>query len=66
MASAANPGPRPKLTVAGAADYWACSERTIRNLVASGELPACRIGPRMIRIDPRDLDRLERPVQAAR
>ncbi len=63
MASAANPEPRPKLTVAESADYWACSERTIRNLIASGKLPAVRVGARMIRVDPRDLDRLARPVQ---
>jgi excisionase family DNA binding protein len=63
MASAANPEPRPKLTVAGAAERVPCSQRTIRNWITAGLLPAEKVGPRMIRIDPRDLDRLTVPAR---
>lgn len=63
MARTASPEPRRKMTVAEAARYWGCSERTIRNRIASGELPASRFGPRMIRLDSRDLDRLARPAR---
>lgn len=55
-----------KLTIAEAARRVPCSQRTIRNWIAAGLLPADKVGPRMIRVDPRDLDRLARPVQAAR
>jgi excisionase family DNA binding protein len=54
--------PERKLTVAESAGRVPCSQRTIRNWIAAGLLPAERIGPRMIRVDPRDLDRLVHPV----
>ena len=58
------PGRQRKLTVAEAADYHGCSEKTIRRAITDGRLRAYRVGPRMIRIDPRDLDRLARPIPA--
>ena len=64
MALAASPEPQRKMTVAEAARYWGCSQRTIRNRIASGELPASRMGPRMIRLDPGDLDRLAQDAVA--
>ena len=42
------------------------SERTIRRWIASGILPAFRVGPTLIRIDPADLDELDRPIPSAR
>jgi excisionase family DNA binding protein len=57
--------PDPTLSVADAAYRRRCSQKTIRRLIASGDLPAYRIGARMIRIDPRDLDRLARKIPAA-
>jgi excisionase family DNA binding protein len=66
MASTASPGRQRKLSVAEAADYHGCSERTIRRAIAAGRLRAYRVGVRMIRIDPRDLDRMARRIPAAR
>ena len=48
--------PRPLLTIPDAAFRLALSEKTIRRRVASGELPAVRLGAR-IRIDQDDLER---------
>ncbi len=62
MATAASPQRQRRLSVAEAADYHNCSERTIRRAIRDGRLRAYRVGPRLIRIDPRDLDRLARPI----
>jgi excisionase family DNA binding protein len=51
-------------SVASAAEYARVSAKTIRRRIADGSLPARRVGPKLIRIDPRDLDRLFRPVAA--
>jgi excisionase family DNA binding protein len=64
MAPAASPARQRRLSVAEAADYHRCSEKTIRRAIADGRLRAYRVGSRMIRIDPRDLDRLARPIPA--
>jgi excisionase family DNA binding protein len=52
------------LTQAEAAEYLNVTDRTIRALVRRGELPAYRVGARMIRIDARDLDALLKPIPA--
>ena len=39
-------------TTATLAEEWGCSERLIRNLVASGELRAFKLGEKLIRIPP--------------
>lgn len=44
----------PLLTYAGAATLLRVTDRTVWGLVASGKLPAVRIG-RAVRIDPVDL-----------
>lgn len=38
------------------------STRTIRRWIAQGLLPAARLGPRLVRINSVDLDRLTRPI----
>ena len=38
---------------------------TIRNLIASGELPAFRLGTKIIRIKQDDLDAVYEPVRSA-
>ncbi|MFC9919151.1 helix-turn-helix domain-containing protein [Agromyces binzhouensis] len=38
------------------------SPKTIRRWIAAGVLPASRIGPRMIRLRPVDVDALVTPV----
>jgi excisionase family DNA binding protein len=59
-------GPKRPATVAHGAQAYSCSTRTIYRYIASGLLPAYRLGPRMLRIDLDDLERLARPVPAAR
>jgi excisionase family DNA binding protein len=66
MATAATPQRQRKMSVAEAADYHNCSEKTIRRAIRDGRLRAYRVGPRLIRIDPRDLDRLARRIPAGR
>lgn len=48
----------------GAARRYDVSERTIRRLIAEGDLPAYRVG-RQIRIRVADLDALATPIPAA-
>ena len=46
-----------------AADYLGVTDRTVRNYVARGVLPASRVrGSRLVRIDRADLDRLLKPI----
>jgi excisionase family DNA binding protein len=47
------------------AAYAGVSVKTIRRRILDGSLPAHRMGPRLLRIDRADLDRLFRPVPAA-
>lgn len=56
----------PKLiSIADAADRLSCGTRTIRGWIAEGRLTAYRVGPRLIRIDVAELDRLLRPIPNA-
>ena len=45
------------IDVAAAAQYAACAEETIRELIASGDLPCGRLGARGIRVRRSDIDR---------
>lgn len=45
-----------KLTEAG--DRYKCSARTIRRMIDRGELTAYRVGPKLLRIDIREADRV--------
>lgn len=54
------------VSIQAAADILSCSTKTIRRKIASGELPARRIGARLIRIDAADLADLGRPLTTAR
>lgn len=51
-------------SIADAAEHLGVSEKTIRNYIARGTLPAYRLGNRAIRIDRRDLDALLTPIPA--
>lgn len=48
-----------------AADYYGISQRSIRRLIAEGQLPAYRVGKRQIRIKVSDLDALATPIPSA-
>lgn len=46
-------------TPATLAQRWMCSERHVRNLVTSGELPSFRVGGKLLRIKLEDVERYE-------
>ncbi|TKB20449.1 MAG: helix-turn-helix domain-containing protein [Mesorhizobium sp.] len=46
-------------TPAMLADRWACSERHVRNMIGSGELPAFRLAGKLLRIRREDVERFE-------
>ncbi|GAA4409711.1 hypothetical protein GCM10023168_28690 [Fodinibacter luteus] len=45
-------------SLSSAAQRTGLSIRTLRRRVAHGDLPAYRSGPRVIRVDPDDVDRM--------
>ncbi|MGX5692487.1 helix-turn-helix transcriptional regulator [Dermacoccus abyssi] len=45
-------------SLADAAERTGLSIRTLRRRIAAGQLPAYRSGPRVLRVDPADVDRL--------
>lgn len=47
------------LTPRMVADLWHCSERHVRNLIASGELPSFRLGGKLLRVRGEDVEAFE-------
>lgn len=45
-------------SLAQAAERTNLSTRTLRRRIADGSLPAYRVGPRVLRVDPDDIDQL--------
>jgi excisionase family DNA binding protein len=43
-------------SIAEAATYAACNPRTIRRMIARGELTGYRMGPRLVRVDLAEVD----------
>lgn len=56
------PAARELITIAEAAERLHCGNQTIRDLIARGQLPAYRIGDRLIRVYLDDVDALLRPI----
>lgn len=54
---------RPLWTVHDVAERWACSTRTVQKKIASGELPALHLGPKLVRIRPQDVEALEAKLE---
>jgi len=46
-------------TPAMLAERWECSERHVRNMIASGELPAFRLAGKLLRIRAEDVEAFE-------
>ena len=59
----ASADPSQLLPLQQAAEETSCSVSTLRNLIARGDLPAYRFGPRMVRIRRQDLEGLLKPYQ---
>jgi len=57
--------PLQTITIRQAAELKAVSTKTIRRWIALGLLPAERVGPRLIRISPDDLEAVGRRIPAA-
>jgi len=56
---------RHLVSVADAAEYVGCTDKTIRRRVSEGALTAYRFGPRMLRVDLAELDAMLRPIPTA-
>jgi excisionase family DNA binding protein len=50
------------ISIADAATRLGVSTLTIRRRIASGELTAFRVGPRLIRVDADEVERLAKPL----
>lgn len=53
------------LGIGDSAAYLSVSPKTIRRMVARGELTAYRVGPKILRIDAEELDAVLRRVPSA-
>lgn len=51
--------------VDNAAKYADVSTRTIRRWIAQGLIPGYRVGPRLVKVDLADLDKLARRIPTA-
>ena len=60
--SAAEAPARRFITLSAAAERFDCSERTIRRLIADGELTGYRLGKRLVRVDSTEVDHLARVI----
>jgi excisionase family DNA binding protein len=58
MATATTPNTCQFLTIIECAEELKISERTLRDLLASGEIRAVRLGTRIVRIPRAEIDRL--------
>jgi excisionase family DNA binding protein len=50
------------ISLGEAAERYGVSIRTIRRRISAGELKAIRFGPRLIKVDPDDLDAMGQPM----
>lgn len=55
---------RRLVTLIAAAEYLGCSPASVRRYIAAGQLPAYRMGRRMLRIDLNEVDAVLRAVPA--
>jgi excisionase family DNA binding protein len=53
------------LSIEQAAEARGVTTKTIRRWVAAGILPAYRVGPKLLRVRPDDLDALSRRIPTA-
>lgn len=58
MDSRSRPTSRDWLSLTEAAEELGVTDRTLRRKIASGDLPAYRMGPRLVRVKRADLEAL--------
>lgn len=58
-------GTQQYASIEDAANLLKCSTRTIRRLIASGELTGYRVGKRLLRVDLADVQAMLRPIPTA-
>ena len=58
--------PKTYESLAQAAERTDVSVKTLRRRIAAGELPAYRYGPKILRVDPKDVDKLMKPLFGGR
>lgn len=51
-------------TIEQTAQRLGCSKNTVRALIRKGDLPAVRIGPRMVRVRETDLEQILQPYDS--
>lgn len=64
MATPTSTATRRWVSQAEAAEYLGVTDRTLRRMIAAGDLPAYRLGKRLLRVDLADVDALLRRVPA--
>ena len=57
--------PKTYESLAEAAERTSLSTKTLRRRIAAGKLRAYRDGPKILRLDPADVDKLLRPLRTA-
>ena len=50
------------MTPEDVAERWGCSASHVRRLIANGQLPAFRLGGKLLRIRPQDVEAYECPT----
>lgn len=53
---------RTFISIESAAKRLDCGARTIRRLIASGDLTGYRVGKRLLRVDAAEVEKLLRPI----
>ena len=66
MTTPSRPSRRHYESVGDAAARVGVTTKTVRRWIASGQLAGYRIGPRLLRIDPDDVDRMLTLIPSAR
>jgi excisionase family DNA binding protein len=54
------------MSMAEAAEYANVHPSTLRRRIADGQLPAYRVGPKLLKVDIEDVEALIRPVPVTR
>jgi excisionase family DNA binding protein len=59
------PAGRRRASIRQAAEYAGVSSRTIRRYIVAGRITGYRIGPKLLKVDLNEIDRIITPVPAA-